>query len=104
RKHYESGAARDRTWVSGASTRRLDRAQLPLHERPGRDSNPRLRGCSPADAPLSYLADAIPGEGFEPDSSLGSEPSVLPIRRSRSVEQSVSARSPIQLAFSLSTR
>src|SRR6185436_10764103 len=48
-------------------------------ERPGRDSNPRLRGCSPADAPLSYLADAIPGEGFEPDSSLGSEPSVLPL-------------------------
>src|SRR6476469_1959815 len=55
-------------------------------ERPGRDSNPRLRGCSPADAPLSYLAEAIPGEAFEPDSSLGSEPSVLPIRRSRSVE------------------
>ena len=54
-------------------------------ERPGRDSNPRLRGCSPADAPLSYLAKAIPGEGFEPDSSLGSEPSVLPVRRSRSV-------------------
>lgn len=86
RKLHGSGAARDRTWVSGASTRRLNRAQLPLHERPGRDSNPRLRGCSPADAQLSYLADVIPGEGFEPDSSLGSEPSVLPFRRSRSVE------------------
>ena len=73
-------------------------------ERPGRDSNPRLRGCSPADAPLSYLAEAIPGEGFEPDSSLGSEPSVLPIRRSRSVEKSVSSRSRIQLQFPLSRR
>lgn len=73
-------------------------------ERPGRDSNPRLRGCSPADAPLSYLAEAIPGEGFEPDSSLGSEPSVLPVRRSRSVEKPMSSRSRTQLQFPLSRR
>ena len=73
-------------------------------ERPGRDSNPRLRGCSPADAPLSYLAKAIPGEGFEPDSSLGSEPSVLPVRRSRSVEKPMSSRSRTQLQFPLSRR
>ena len=73
-------------------------------ERPGRDSNPRLRGCSPADAPLSYLAKPIPGEGFEPDSSLGSEPSVLPVRRSRSVEKPMSSRSRTQLQFPLSRR
>jgi hypothetical protein len=73
-------------------------------ERSGRDSNPRLRGCSPADAPLSYLTKAIPGEGFEPDSSLGSEPSVLPIRRSRSVETSSPRSRTLQLQFPFSRR